>query len=152
MLVIHYGFYETKNVEHKREFVGEETTAAFGTTELTDEPTWIVDPLYGTTNFVHGLKRMASERFMSSMKEVGELHLFSHILFIRLCLFFVCYSSLILCGSITGEEEGVQRIILFLCTYMFISTYICYTSSFNSLKYFHSLIAYLLLLSSPAKL
>ncbi|EYU26963.1 hypothetical protein MIMGU_mgv1a025122mg [Erythranthe guttata] len=35
-------------------FIGEETTAAFGTTELTDEPTWIVDPLYGTANFVHG--------------------------------------------------------------------------------------------------
>ncbi|GFS32608.1 inositol monophosphatase family protein [Actinidia rufa] len=38
--------------DHK--FIGEETTAAFGVTELTDEPTWIVDPLDGTTNFVHG--------------------------------------------------------------------------------------------------
>ncbi|XP_075513776.1 inositol-phosphate phosphatase-like isoform X2 [Primulina tabacum] len=38
--------------EHK--FVGEETTAACGATELTQEPTWIVDPLDGTTNFVHG--------------------------------------------------------------------------------------------------
>ncbi|KAH7572643.1 hypothetical protein JRO89_XS04G0285000 [Xanthoceras sorbifolium] len=35
-------------------FIGEETTAAYGVTELTDEPTWIVDPLDGTTNFVHG--------------------------------------------------------------------------------------------------
>ncbi|CAK7323269.1 unnamed protein product [Dovyalis caffra] len=35
-------------------FIGEETTAANGVTELTDEPTWIVDPLDGTTNFVHG--------------------------------------------------------------------------------------------------
>ncbi|XP_056692548.1 uncharacterized protein [Spinacia oleracea] len=35
-------------------FIGEETTAAFGATELTDYPTWIVDPLDGTTNFVHG--------------------------------------------------------------------------------------------------
>ncbi|EYU33851.1 hypothetical protein ABFS82_08G155000 [Erythranthe guttata] len=79
--VIRSGFYETKNVEHKgqvdlvtetdkkceelifdflklqfpdHKFIGEETTAAFGTTELTDEPTWIVDPLDGTTNFVHG--------------------------------------------------------------------------------------------------
>ncbi|KAI9079931.1 hypothetical protein K1719_038177 [Acacia pycnantha] len=41
-------FYPT----HK--FIGEETTAALGATELTDEPTWIVDPLDGTTNFVHG--------------------------------------------------------------------------------------------------
>ncbi|XP_043693198.1 inositol monophosphatase 3-like [Telopea speciosissima] len=38
--------------EHK--FIGEETTAACGSTELTDQPTWIVDPLNGTTNFVHG--------------------------------------------------------------------------------------------------
>lgn len=36
------------------QFIGEETTAAFGATALTDEPTWIVDPLDGTTNFVHG--------------------------------------------------------------------------------------------------
>lgn len=35
------------------QFIGEETAAACGATELTDEPTWIVDPLDGTTNFVH---------------------------------------------------------------------------------------------------
>ncbi|CAK9320868.1 unnamed protein product [Citrullus colocynthis] len=74
-------FYQTKHVEHKGEvdlvtetdkacedlvfshlkehfpshkFIGEETTAAYGAVELTDEPTWIVDPIDGTTNFVHG--------------------------------------------------------------------------------------------------
>nr|AFK35373.1 unknown [Medicago truncatula] len=79
--VIRKGFSQTKHVEHKgsvdlvtetdkaceelifnhlkqlyptHKFIGEETTAAFGTTELTDDPTWIVDPLDGTTNFVHG--------------------------------------------------------------------------------------------------
>ncbi|KAK2967504.1 hypothetical protein RJ640_010145 [Escallonia rubra] len=79
--IIRKGFYQTKHVEHKgqvdlvtetdkacedlifnylkqklpnHKFIGEETTAAFGVTELTDEPTWIVDPLDGTTNFVHG--------------------------------------------------------------------------------------------------
>ncbi|XP_057433552.1 inositol-phosphate phosphatase-like [Lotus japonicus] len=79
--LIRKGFYQTKHVEHKgvvdlvtetdkaceeliftqlkqqyptHKFIGEETTAAFGTTELTDDPTWIVDPLDGTTNFVHG--------------------------------------------------------------------------------------------------
>lgn len=79
--VIRKGFYQTKHVEHKgqvdlvtetdkacedlifnhlkqlypaHKFIGEETTAACGTSELTDEPTWIVDPLDGTTNFVHG--------------------------------------------------------------------------------------------------
>ncbi|ERN18286.1 hypothetical protein AMTRI_Chr10g230120 [Amborella trichopoda] len=80
--IIQRGFYETKNVEHKgqvdlvtetdkacedlifnylklhypkHKFIGEETSAACGATApLTDEPTWIVDPLDGTTNFVHG--------------------------------------------------------------------------------------------------
>ncbi|XP_057420177.1 inositol-phosphate phosphatase-like [Lotus japonicus] len=79
--VIRKGFYETKHVQLKgqvdlvtetdkacedlifnhlkqlypaHKFIGEETSAAFGTTELTDEPTWIVDPVDGTTNFVHG--------------------------------------------------------------------------------------------------
>ncbi|XP_031130485.1 inositol monophosphatase 3 isoform X2 [Ipomoea triloba] len=79
--VIRNGFYQTKHVEHKgtvdlvtetdkacedlifnhlkkhfpsHKFIGEETTAACGASELTDEPTWIVDPLDGTTNFVHG--------------------------------------------------------------------------------------------------
>uniref|UniRef100_A0A5B7AJP4 Inositol-1-monophosphatase n=1 Tax=Davidia involucrata TaxID=16924 RepID=A0A5B7AJP4_DAVIN len=79
--LIREGFYLTKHVEHKgqvdlvtetdkacedlifnhlrqhfpkHKFIGEETTAACGATELTDEPTWIVDPLDGTTNFVHG--------------------------------------------------------------------------------------------------
>ncbi|KAL9684624.1 hypothetical protein QQ045_022065 [Rhodiola kirilowii] len=79
--IIRNGFYRTKQVEHKgqvdlvtetdkacedlifnylkqkhpeHKFIGEETTAANGVTELTDDPTWIVDPLDGTTNFVHG--------------------------------------------------------------------------------------------------
>ncbi|KAA8520189.1 hypothetical protein F0562_014445 [Nyssa sinensis] len=73
--IIRKGFYEIKHVDlvtetdkacedlifnhlrqhyPKHKLIGEETTAACGTTELTDEPTWIVDPLDGTTNFVHG--------------------------------------------------------------------------------------------------
>lgn len=79
--IIRSGFYQTKHVVHKgqvdlvtetdkkceelifdflkkqypdHKFIGEETAAACGTFELTDEPTWIVDPIDGTTNFVHG--------------------------------------------------------------------------------------------------
>ncbi|CAN4126968.1 unnamed protein product [Withania somnifera] len=79
--IIRQGFHKTKHVEHKgvvdlvtetdkacedlifnhlkqhfpsHKFIGEETTAACGSFELTDEPTWIIDPLDGTTNFVHG--------------------------------------------------------------------------------------------------
>ncbi|XP_076935049.1 inositol-phosphate phosphatase-like [Bidens hawaiensis] len=81
-LVIRNAFYQTKHVENKgsvdlvtetdkacediifnhlkqhfprHKFVGEETTAADGVSELTDEPTWIVDPVDGTINFVHGV-------------------------------------------------------------------------------------------------
>ena len=35
--------------------IGEESSADAGSiAALTDEPTWIVDPVDGTTNFVHG--------------------------------------------------------------------------------------------------
>ncbi|PSN40062.1 Inositol monophosphatase 1 [Blattella germanica] len=38
--------------DHK--FIGEESTAAGIKFELTDDPTWIIDPVDGTMNFVHG--------------------------------------------------------------------------------------------------
>lgn len=38
------------------QLIGEETAALNGTiSPITDDPTWIVDPLDGTTNFVHGV-------------------------------------------------------------------------------------------------
>ncbi|CCG80870.1 Putative uncharacterized protein [Taphrina deformans PYCC 5710] len=45
--------------EHK--FIGEETYSASGQTAsiLNDEPTWIVDPIDGTTNFIHGFPFVA---------------------------------------------------------------------------------------------
>lgn len=37
-------------------FIGEESSAASNATPvLTDAPTWIIDPIDGTTNFVHGI-------------------------------------------------------------------------------------------------
>lgn len=35
-------------------FIGEESTAAGARIELTNSPTWIIDPIDGTLNFVHG--------------------------------------------------------------------------------------------------
>ena len=35
-------------------FIGEESVAAGLPCILTDDPTWIIDPVDGTTNFVHG--------------------------------------------------------------------------------------------------
>lgn len=34
-------------------FIGEESVAAGEACDLTDCPTWIIDPIDGTTNFVH---------------------------------------------------------------------------------------------------
>ena len=34
-------------------FIGEESTSEVGGCELTDDPTWMIDPIDGTTNFVH---------------------------------------------------------------------------------------------------
>lgn len=46
-----FQFLKEKYPEHK--FIGEETSAVHGTDDLTDAPTWIIDPVDGTTNFVH---------------------------------------------------------------------------------------------------
>ncbi|KAJ3054599.1 Inositol monophosphatase 2 [Rhizophlyctis rosea] len=45
--------------DHK--FIGEETVSATedAKTQLTDAPTWVVDPVDGTTNFVHGFPFVA---------------------------------------------------------------------------------------------
>ncbi|GLJ06916.1 hypothetical protein SUGI_0052430 [Cryptomeria japonica] len=46
-----FKFLKEKYPDHQ--FIGEETSTVYGTSELTDEPTWIIDPVDGTTNFVH---------------------------------------------------------------------------------------------------
>uniref|UniRef100_A0A8C5QQZ5 Inositol-1-monophosphatase n=1 Tax=Leptobrachium leishanense TaxID=445787 RepID=A0A8C5QQZ5_9ANUR len=40
-------------------FIGEESTAAGSTCLLTDDPTWIIDPIDGTCNFVHRFPTVA---------------------------------------------------------------------------------------------
>ncbi|XP_017760468.1 PREDICTED: inositol-phosphate phosphatase-like [Eufriesea mexicana] len=45
------GQLKTKFPNHK--FIGEESTGK-ELPELTDDPTWIIDPIDGTTNFIHG--------------------------------------------------------------------------------------------------
>lgn len=46
-------FQHLKQIYPDHEFIGEETSAVNGTCDLTEAPTWIIDPLDGTTNFVH---------------------------------------------------------------------------------------------------
>ncbi|CAE7333939.1 IMP1 [Symbiodinium sp. CCMP2456] len=46
-----------KSAFPSHQVIGEEAAAALGSTpKLTDAPTWIVDPIDGTTNFVYGIK------------------------------------------------------------------------------------------------
>jgi len=40
-------------------FIGEESAAAGKRSDLTDAPTWIIDPIDGTTNFVHRIPMIA---------------------------------------------------------------------------------------------
>eukprot|EP00055_Hartaetosiga_balthica_P004467 m.11746 g.11746 ORF g.11746 m.11746 type:complete len:288 (-) comp3881_c0_seq1:94-957(-) len=46
-----FGILRSHYPDH--EFVGEETSSVEGGYSLSDSPTWIVDPIDGTTNFVH---------------------------------------------------------------------------------------------------
>eukprot|EP01018_Ginkgo_biloba_P006233 Gb_36926 [translate_table: standard] len=50
-------FQHLKQTYPNHQFIGEETSAVYGTADLTDAPTWIIDPLDGTTNFVHRHKK-----------------------------------------------------------------------------------------------
>jgi myo-inositol-1(or 4)-monophosphatase len=47
-----YAFFIHSLIESFR-FIGEESTADGKLIEWTDAPTWIIDPIDGTTNFVH---------------------------------------------------------------------------------------------------
>lgn len=40
-------------------FIGEEDSSDGKKAELTDDPTWIIDPVDGTMNFVHGFPHSA---------------------------------------------------------------------------------------------
>ncbi|KAG0600163.1 hypothetical protein M758_11G011800 [Ceratodon purpureus] len=46
-------FKQLREAFESHKFIGEETSSIDGIPLLTDAPTWVVDPLDGTTNFVH---------------------------------------------------------------------------------------------------
>jgi fructose-1,6-bisphosphatase/inositol monophosphatase family enzyme len=53
-------------------FIGEEESSSAGVTpELTDQPTWIIDPVDGTTNFVHGFPFVCVCIGVTLRKQVG---------------------------------------------------------------------------------
>ena len=45
-------------------FIGEESVAAGIKCELTDVPTWIIDPVDGTTNFVHRFVSVTNHNYI----------------------------------------------------------------------------------------
>ncbi|RVE61374.1 hypothetical protein OJAV_G00170140 [Oryzias javanicus] len=51
-------------------FIGEESVAAGESCNLTDDPTWIIDPIDGTTNFVHAFPFVAVSIGFSVNKQV----------------------------------------------------------------------------------
>lgn len=57
-------------------FIGEESTAAGVKNELTDAPTWIIDPVDGTMNFVHSFPFVAVSIGLAINKklEVGVIY------------------------------------------------------------------------------
>ncbi|XP_033339708.1 inositol monophosphatase 1 [Megalopta genalis] len=55
----------------KHKFIGEETVSSTNSLpELTDEPTWIIDPIDGTTNFVHSFPFTCVSIALSVNKEL----------------------------------------------------------------------------------
>ncbi|XP_063742842.1 LOW QUALITY PROTEIN: inositol monophosphatase 1-like [Eleginops maclovinus] len=52
-------------------FIGEESVAAGESCVLSDEPTWIIDPIDGTTNFVHAFPFVAVSIGFSVNKQFG---------------------------------------------------------------------------------
>lgn len=49
----HFNFFVSLKCVCYSSFIGEESVAAGEGSILTDNPTWIIDPIDGTTNFVH---------------------------------------------------------------------------------------------------
>ncbi|XP_076758967.1 inositol monophosphatase 1 [Xylocopa sonorina] len=64
----------SKFPDHK--FIGEEDTALGKKVELTDAPTWIIDPIDGTMNFVHGLPHtcISIALLVNKITEIGIIY------------------------------------------------------------------------------
>lgn len=71
-----FSFIREKYPDHK--FIGEETTSETGAQlVLTDHPTWIIDPVDGTTNFVHCIPEVCFSLGVTVNKEpvIGVVYL-----------------------------------------------------------------------------
>lgn len=59
-----------QEVYPEHSFIGEESTEVGGQNELTDNPTWIIDPVDGTTNFVHCVPHVCVSIGLAIRKQV----------------------------------------------------------------------------------
>uniref|UniRef100_A0A672LZG0 Inositol-1-monophosphatase n=1 Tax=Sinocyclocheilus grahami TaxID=75366 RepID=A0A672LZG0_SINGR len=64
-------------VDYNLRFIGEESSAAGVKCELRDDPTWIIDPIDGTCNFVHSFPMVAVSIGFAVKKEL-ELGVIYH--------------------------------------------------------------------------
>lgn len=57
-------------------FIGEESVASGGNCTLTDAPTWIIDPIDGTLNFVHSFPHscISIALFINSEPQIGIIY------------------------------------------------------------------------------
>ncbi|KAL6255460.1 hypothetical protein P5V15_013794 [Pogonomyrmex californicus] len=64
----------SKYPDHR--FIGEESTASNQKIELTDAPTWVIDPIDGTMNFVHGLPHtcISVALLINKITEIGVVY------------------------------------------------------------------------------
>lgn len=64
----------SKFPDHK--FIGEEESSLGNKIELTDAPTWIIDPIDGTMNFVHGLPHtcISIALLINKIPEIGIVY------------------------------------------------------------------------------
>ncbi|XP_003743657.1 inositol monophosphatase 1 [Galendromus occidentalis] len=61
-------------------FIGEESTAGGTKNDLTDNPTWIIDPVDGTMNFVHTFPMVAVSVALAINKEIALGFIYNPVL------------------------------------------------------------------------
>lgn len=83
-------------------FIGEESVAAGEPCVLTDDPTWIIDPIDGTTNFVHAwVFFWITSSVRDQLRLLWNTRWHHHRLkcpFTQINTFTLCLLPLVLCG------------------------------------------------------
>uniref|UniRef100_A0A673APZ8 Inositol-1-monophosphatase n=1 Tax=Sphaeramia orbicularis TaxID=375764 RepID=A0A673APZ8_9TELE len=81
-------------------FIGEESVAAGEACVLTDDPTWIIDPIDGTTNFVHSFPFVAVSIGFSVDKKI------------QFGVVYSCLEDKMFTARRVSDQEDVRRSII----------------------------------------